>query len=59
MISLQFHLRYKDIYRSNPMSHPQTTTNPGLFSGSEDYTHYPYPDEYMSSMQYLQQPQAV
>ena len=35
---------------------PQTTTNPGLFNGSEDYTHYPYPDEYMSSMQYMQQP---
>ena len=34
----------------------QTTANPG-FAGGEDYTHYPYPDEYMSR-QYLQQPRS-
>ena len=38
------------------MQQTQTTANPG-FAGGEDYTHYPYPDEYMSR-QYLQQPRS-
>lgn len=49
---------YDPLAMQQQQQHTQTTANPG-FGGSEDYTHYPYPDEYLNdrSRQYLQQQQ--